>query len=585
MIIHPVPTLLIIAGTGLLLGGCGRSFDDQRVDAMRAVQNARYEVAVGEVNDLYDSHDLNEPAEAGGGKKDAAALNEKQALLWHMERGMIGQIAGDWKVSDRHLDEAARLVDDRRTKSLTREIGTVIVNDTLREYAGEAYEHLQVDYTRVLNRLVTAERDSGVLRLTATSLPADRPAQSAPPVPADAGPSPFSPTDLYGQAVGIARRMTINQMQETADAAEGRRYHDDPFARLMAALTTLSLPPADRAESDQQFADVMVKKAFGAYAEMRKSLAGDKNLRYEVPERLRLLDTLLVRVCRPYDPEGFANRAREFGFAADDARLQTLSAPKGMGSVLVLNHVGFITRPEVLSFSLWAGGTATPRPGTSAISMGGVGFIVTGPGHEQVAMLPFFPLPPELVRTILAPGGAAYMGFEIPSHVPDRPIQPPARVVLRNTGAATGEITTTMEVVSDLDAYARSTLKDRQPRLIFKTITRAVAKQVAAGVVTKAVMNHNNQDSPANQLLGAAVNLFTSAAATLSESADIRAWTTLPDHIEASLIDVPPGTWAITIDPGYEATTVATATVRSGCVTILPVRTFPHGQRAPTAKP
>lgn len=583
MTIRPVPTLCLLAA-GLLATGCGRSFDEQRVDALQAMQKADFAKAAGEINELYGSHDAGEPAEAGGSNKGSPALDEKQALLWHMERGMIGHVAGNWTVSDRHLDEAARLVDDRRTKSLAREVGTAVLNDTLREYAGEAYEHIQVDYTRVLNRLVCAERDSGVLRLTATTLPVDRPAQSPPPMPADAGPARSKPTDLYGQAVGIARRMTINQIRETADAANGNRYDDDPFARIMAAITTLALPPGERAESDQQFADVMIKKAHASYGQMRKNLAGDKHLRYEVPERLRLLDTLLVRVCSAYDPDGFANRSKEFGFAADDARLKTLSAPKGMGAVLVLNHVGFITRPEVLAFRLWAGGT---RPSnSSAISIGGLGFIVTGPGQEQVAMLPFIPLPPDLVRNVLAPGGAAYMGFEIPSHVADQTTPPPARVVVRNTGAATGEITATMEVVSDLDAYARATLKDRQPGLIFKTITRAAAKQVAASVATRAVVNNNDPNkNTGNALLGLAVGLATSTAATLSESADVRGWTTLPDHIEAALIDVPPGTWAVTVDPGHEAATVATATVRAGCITVIPVRTFPHGQRAPIFKP
>lgn len=588
MILQPVPSLLTLACAGLLLGGCGRGFDEQRVDALVAMQHADYAKAVGEVNELYDAHDVGEPAKAGGGNKDTATLDEKQALLWHMERGMIGHVAGDWTVSDKHLDEAARLVDDRRTKSLAREIGTAVVNDTLREFAGQAFEHTQVDYTRALNRLVQAERDSGTLKLTAPTLPAGRTNQTPPPLPADAGPAGYPASELYSHAMGMVRRMTISQLQETSDAADGRRYDDDPFARLMAALTTLALPPELRADSDRQFASVMVKKALGAYAEMDKRLKGQAALRYEVAARPKLLDTALVRIARSYDQEWFDQQAKTLGFAEDDARFAALAAPKGMGAVLVLNQVGFITRPEALSFRMWAVGTSggPVAPGSSAIRMGGVGFTITGPGHENVATLPFLPLPPDVVRQILAPGGAAYIGFEIPSQVLDRPIPPPARVVVRNTGAATGEITSTMEVVSDLDAYARATLKDQQPGIVFKTITRALAKQVVAAAATKAVTHSNDPNkSTGNALLGAAVNLLTSTAATLSETADIRAWTTLPDHIEASLIDLPPGTWSVTVDPGHEAVTVATATVRPGCVTIIPVRTFPVGQRAPIPSP
>jgi hypothetical protein len=493
---------------------------------------------------------------------------------------MLGHVAGDWATSNRHLDEAARLVDDRRTKSLTREIGTYALSDTLREFAGENYEHIQVDYVRALNRLVEAGRDSGTLTITAPCLPAERSNQTAPPAPADAGPAKFIADDLYGQSMGVVRHMAINVLKETADAADGKRYDDDPFARLMAALTTLAIPASLRSDSDQQFADVMVKKAFHAYTEMHQRLAGQKLLRYEAPVRPRLIDTLLVRICRAYDPEGFSRRAKEFGFSENDPRFTTLAAPKGTGAVLVLNHAGFLTRPEELRINVVSAATpgGPPEPGSTPFRIGAIMAWATGPGSEVALLWPPIPLPPEIVRTILAPGGASYIAFGVPVHAPDRVIPPPAQAILRATSAAHGEFPTALEVVSDLDAYARATLKDHQPGVVAKTLIRMLSKQVVAGVVSHEVTKKN-------ELLGLAVNLVTSATASLTENADLRAWTTLPDHIEAALMDVPPGTYSVTIDPGYGAATVASVTVRAGCVSVVPVRTFPPTLRVTPLKP
>lgn len=565
---HLTPSLLILAFTGLALIGCGRSFDEQRVDTLKAVQTARYHDALGEVNELYDSYALGEPAEKGGAKKDSASLNEKQLLLWHMERGMISHVAGDWAASDQHLDEAARLVDDRRTKSLTREVGTYVAGDSLREFAGESYEHVQVDYVRALSRLVEAQRDSGTLKLTASCLPAERANQTAPPTPVEVGPAKFSTDDLYNQTMGITRHLAISVLKETADAADGKRFDDDPFARLMAALTTLTIPADLRSDSDLQFADVMVKKSFHAYAVMHQRLAGQKILRYETPARPKLLDTLLIRICRAYDPEGFEQRAKEFGFTENDPRFRSL-APKGSGSVLILNHAGFLTRPEELRINVVAAATlgGPPAPDSTSFHIGAIAAWATGPGSEVALLWPPIPLPPDIVRTILAPGGASYIAFGVPVHAPDRFIPPTAQALLRATGAANGEFPATLEVVSDLDAYARATLKDHQPGVVAKTLIRMMSKQVAAGIIS-------HQVSKKNELLGLAVNLLASATASLTENADLRAWTTLPDHIEAALVDVPPGTYSVTIDPGYGAATVASITVRAGCLAVVPLRTF-----------
>jgi hypothetical protein len=253
-----------------------------------------------------------------------------------------------------------------------------------------------------------------------------------------------------------------------------------------------------------------------------------------------------------------------------------------MGSVLVLNHVGFITHPEVLDIRLVAvaqvgDGYAVPTPAersrgitVTPFRIGAVAFWAKGPGSEVVGhWLQIVPLPDDVVRTLLAPGGAAFMGFALPVHRTDQPI--PAPAVVRIQSAAGGPaLAQGMEVVSDLDAYARATLKDEQTRLLTKTIIRAVSKQFVGGILASGAKRQGGD------LLGFAVNALASTAATFSEVADTRAWTTLPDHVEATLIDLPPGGYSLTLETRYGTAHLGAVRIVPGRLVVVPVRTFPE---------
>jgi hypothetical protein len=136
-----------------------------------------------------------------------------------------------------------------------------------------------------------------------------------------------------------------------------------------------------------------------------------------------------------------------------------------------------------------------------------------------------------------------------------------------------------MEVLTDLDAYARATLKDDQPSVLAKTMIRTAAKQAAVAVSSHQVEKNNKNKDGASQLLGLAVNLIGSTAMTLSEVADTRAWTTLPDHITGTLLDLPAGRYALTIETVLGPVECGGVLVEPGRVVVVPVRTFPDPLR------
>jgi len=563
------------------------------MDTLREVQAGEFTKAASITNELFESHFDGEAEEAGGKPVKGQEVLAKQALLWHMERGLIDHLSGDLLTSNRHLDAAGDLVDLRRSKGVATEVATYVANDTLRDYAGNAFEHTQVDYYRALNRVLQAERREGLYA----------PSQLAftPQVMKDANAKPRIPftlnatddvqaADNFDRAINFARRMTINQLQETADAAGGNRYDDDPFARFLAAALTYAQKPGERSEVNSQFADVMLKRSMQGYAKQAEVLGNGKQpFRYEVTRRPSLIETFFIRHARAYDQATFDERVEQYDLRKDDPRLTASALPKGHGMVLVLNHVGFITHPEVLDIRAVAAqfhGSVHPTPAEAArghtserFSIGGVVFWAKGPGAEVVNFWAPIPVPGDLIGKAIAPGGAAFMGFALPVHAKDKPIPQPASVRAKPADGGS-EVTRGMEVLSDLDAFARATLKDEQPGLLAKTMIRAVAKQVAAGQLSReagqAARGSNKKDDGTAQLVGLVANLFASTAATLSEVADTRAWTTLPDHIEGALLDLPPGNYTLTLDTAYGPVECGGVTVQADRLVVVPIRTFPE---------
>ncbi len=115
----------------------------------------------------------------------------------------------------------------------------------------------------------------------------------------------------------------------------------------------------------------------------------------------------------------------------------------------------------------------------------------------------------------------------LPAFAPPAPL-PPADVLLDGGR----EIAT--ERTQDLAAVARQSLEDKKGRMLAKMIARAVAKQVAA--------------RKAEKELGSLAGLTAQIGALLTEQADLRSWTFLPDEIRLAVVPLPPGAHTVTLN-------------------------------------
>ena len=489
-------------------------------------------------------------------RKSASELysDNGDALLAGMEQGMLANLQGDTADSNRQLDAIAPLVDDLRSAQVVDAMLTAVYNDSASKYIGKPYEHTQIDYYRTLNHLIVGERAENRWQPTGMVIPS----KNAVPAPEMGLEVAFK---AYQTAIIMARRMTINQLKETSDAAGDKRYDDDPFARVLTAIAVMSIDPTQQTESDRQLAAAMLTRALSAYKTQHDALAAGGNLfRYEVAEQPTLATTLYLRHLRTYDPDLFTTEIAKRGFAANDPRF---TPPSGTGAVLVLNHVGLIAQPQPLQIGIAAIGFSSPD--STTFNWGGITFFAKGPGSEIARNWILLPIPGDVVQQCLAPGGATVIGFEIPVHAPDNTNASSASVTV-------GDVTRSGEVVCDLDAYARSRLKDDQPHVLLKTLLRVAVKQASVAIGSRAVREQHSQNS---ELLAFAINLAGSALATATESADLRAWLTLPNHVEGTLIDVPAGSYPVTMSSSEGTQNLGTVQVTPGRITLVPIRTFP----------
>ncbi|MEK7414682.1 MAG: hypothetical protein AAB263_15315 [Planctomycetota bacterium] len=562
-------TLLAIAATtSLTLVGCVNAVK-VRQEMVYDVQSGAYNQAIPKVNDLYgcvQKGDL--PSADAKDLVEADDVPPKNELLWRMERGAIDTQRGDTQGALQHLDRAAQLVIENRTASLTREVGTYIANDNAQAYAGYSFEHILVDYHRTIAAILAAQRAQKIM----------------PPV---TGEEPN--LDMSVQAMNnIARGMTIEKIQYTKDTVPGLRYEDDPYARVIAACVYLATPVELRARDDQGFAFTQLAAACRAYKKMATTLGGASNLRYEVSGIPAVVQQLTILVGSDYDPKGLESLAQEVGITLDGS-VKPLA--KDQGLILVLNHADWVTPIDVLSMNFVVGVLAAPdvsedeklrgvtvtAVGAFAAGNAGLGAAscwAKGPGSEVAQGWTDVAAVIGAVGQVLGqinPG--TWIGFEMPVHRGDNAIPAPGSAII-------GGKDVKLQVVDDIDAFSRSTLKDLQPGILAKTLGRVVAKHIAAIAAEKAAEAAAGDDNN-KKIIAALLGTSSHALASASESADTRHWGLLPNRVEAALAIVPAGEQSVSIQTTAGTQELGTVKVPAGRLVIVPARTFPAPMPCP----
>lgn len=151
-----------------------------------------------------------------------------------------------------------------------------------------------------------------------------------------------------------------------------------------------------------------------------------------------------------------------------------------------------------------------------------------GPDQGEIILLLLSGLAPVKQETgvTLPTGDGRLVRVSMPYYLSRRPW---------TTGATirSGEEAERTELAEDLNAIAVYTLEQRKPAILARAVARAVVKDQA----TRAAGNEN-------QVLG----LFVNIAGLISERADTRSWTTLPNQIDVARLPLAGGEHVVEIE-------------------------------------
>lgn len=79
------------------------------------------------------------------------AYQPKEKVLYYLDEGMLSHYAKEYKDSSTSLTLAERGIEAAATKSISLEVSSYLVNDTVQEYPGEDYEDIYLNIFNALN--------------------------------------------------------------------------------------------------------------------------------------------------------------------------------------------------------------------------------------------------------------------------------------------------------------------------------------------------------------------------------------------------------------------------------------------------
>jgi hypothetical protein len=147
-----------------------------------------------------------------------SAFGDKDAVLYHLERGMLYHYAGDPRASNASFEAAKRLAELHFTKSVTAEASTFLANDNTRPYYGENFERALIHIFGALNYRALDQVDEALVEIRQLNF--------------------------------FLRQLIVDGQQNT--------YRDDAFARYLAAMFF-------EADGDLDEAWIAYQKSLDAY--------------------------------------------------------------------------------------------------------------------------------------------------------------------------------------------------------------------------------------------------------------------------------------------------------------------------------
>lgn len=94
--------------------------------------------------------------------KDSKAAEEKNRLLFFLQKGVVLQSLGLYEESNIYLERAYTFIEDYK-RGIGNELGSLLTNPTIKPYVGEDHENVLIHYYKVLNFLLMKDTESALV--------------------------------------------------------------------------------------------------------------------------------------------------------------------------------------------------------------------------------------------------------------------------------------------------------------------------------------------------------------------------------------------------------------------------------------
>lgn len=91
-------------------------------------------------------------------------------LLYRLERGLIFHYQGEYELSNQEFARAETLIDALFTRSVSREVASLLTNDAIRAYRGEEFERVLIHYYRAMNYHYLGEPEGALVECRKANL-------------------------------------------------------------------------------------------------------------------------------------------------------------------------------------------------------------------------------------------------------------------------------------------------------------------------------------------------------------------------------------------------------------------------------
>ncbi|MDR2491014.1 MAG: hypothetical protein LBD20_06390 [Spirochaetaceae bacterium] len=165
---------------------------------------------------------------------------KKNAVLLHLDRGMLAHYAGKFSESSKDLEAAEALIEKYYAKSVTQEIASYIANDNTKDYAGEEYENIYINIFNALNYYHQGSLEDALVEIRRVNEKL------------------VDLEDKYHKAIERARKANKNGSGVTSDAEVN--FNSSALARYLGAL----LYRADGRSDDARIDFVGIEQAYSS---------------------------------------------------------------------------------------------------------------------------------------------------------------------------------------------------------------------------------------------------------------------------------------------------------------------------------